>query len=163
MVIGIDAAALAYRDGRPGSAGGGSWSAGASIGAALGIGLDAELLATWPDSGAAWMRAAVGADWSIGRIVLAAEYYYNGGGSEADRTAPGSHNAYAAVSWAALDLATFAASGTIGISAESWSAALSASISAAQNAEIAAYARLSRPGGRLPMALEVGTTLKIVF
>jgi hypothetical protein len=163
LVLGIDAAALAYRDGRPESAGSGSWSAGAAIGADLGVGVDAEVLAAWPDSGGAWMRAALGADYSIGRLVLAAEYYYNGGGPEADPAAPGSHNAYAAASWAALDLASFGASGTIGFSARSWSAALSASISAAQNAQLTAYARLSRPGDGLPMALDTGAMLAVKF
>ncbi len=163
MVLGIDAAALAFRDGRPGSAGGGSWNAGAAVGADLGLGLDAEVLATWPDSGEAWMRAALGADWSIGRLVLAAEYYYNGGGPAADPAAPGSHNAYAAASWAALDLASFSASGTVGFSAESWSAALSASISAAQNAQVVAYARLSRPGAGQSAALEIGASMTVKF
>jgi len=163
MLLGIDAAALAYRDGRPGSALSGSWSAGAAIGADLGLGIDAEILASWPDSGEAWLRAALGADYSIGRLVLAAEYYYNGGGPAADAAAPGAHNAYAALSWAALDLASFAASGTIGFSERSWSSALSASISAAQNAQIAVYARLSRAGESLPTGLEAGASLTVIF
>jgi hypothetical protein len=161
FALGADAAAVAFRDGA--AQGGGSWSAGASLHADLVLGLDAELLATWSDSGDAWARAAAGADYSFGDFVAAVEYYFNGGGAAADRAAPGSHNAYAALSWMAGDFLALAASSILGISTESWSAALSASVDAAQNASVEAYARIARAGAGAPISLEAGAAISVKF
>jgi hypothetical protein len=162
FLAGVDAAAIAFRDGgRAGAAG--AWSAGASLHADIELGLDAELLAAWDDDGGAQARAAAGADYSIGDFILAAEYYYNGGGAGADRTAPGSHNAYASIAWRASDFVAISASAILGISEEAWSATLSASVDAAQNADLASYARLSTTGPAAPLALEAGASIAIKF
>jgi hypothetical protein len=163
LVAGVDAAAIAFRDGAAASPGADSWSAGASAHADLGLGLDAEAIATRADSGELWARAALGADWSFGDFVLAAEYYYNGGGAAADRMAPGSHNAYAAISWKAGDFVAVNAASILGLSARSWSATLSASIDAAQNAAVEAYARIAAVDSGEPPALEAGAALTVKF
>ncbi len=63
------------------------------------------------DGGGAALRALAGFDASFGDFVLACEYYYNGGGQEADPLFPGAHNLYAALSWEAADYHTLAFSG----------------------------------------------------
>ena len=85
------------------------------------------------------LRAAAGVDWSIGDFVMAAEYYYNGGGADADPLFPGSHNAYTSLVWNATAL--FSLTGTLiwDISDGSGTALLLASLSAAQNAVFQAY------------------------
>jgi hypothetical protein len=159
---GVDAAAIAFRDGGRGGAAG-AWSAGASLHADIELGLDAELLASWDDDGGARARAAAGADYSIGGFILSAEYYYNGGGAGADRTAPGSHNAYASIAWKASDFIALSATAILGISEEAWSATLSASVDAAQNADLASYARLSMTGPSAQLALEAGASISVKF
>jgi hypothetical protein len=163
LVAGVDAAAIGFRDGAAGPPDAGSWSAGAAAHADLGLGLDAEAVATWADAGESWARAALGADWSFGDFVLAAEYYYNGGGAAADRTAPGSHNAFTSIAWKATDFVSFGASWVAGLSTGSWSATLSASIDAAQNAAVEAYARLAAADSGRPPALEAGAALTVKF
>jgi hypothetical protein len=85
------------------------------------------------------LRAAGGADYSLGDFVVAAEYYYNGCGAASDLLFPGSHNAYGSISWKASEL--FRLSGTLiwDISDESGACTLLASESVAQNASLSGF------------------------
>lgn len=163
LVLGIDTALLGYRDGRSSSAGGKSWNAGLALGADIGLAIDAEALVTLPDSGDASLRAALGADYSIGRLVVAAEYYYNGGGLQADPAALGSHNAYLSLALNASDLVSLAAAGMVGLPNGSWKTSVTASISAAQNADLGCFAMLSSAGSWSTAMLESGLSLRVKF
>ncbi len=164
LVWGIDAALIGYRDGRPGAAGGGSWNAGLALGADIGLAIDAEALVTLPDSGDSWLRAALGADYSIGRLVVAAEYYYNGGGPQADLATPGTHNAYLAVSLKAAELLSIGAAGIVGLSNDTWKTSCTATISAAQNADLGCFIMLSSSAGAWDTTiLDSGISLTVKF
>ncbi len=160
LLSGVDAAAIGYRDG-----GAGAWSFGTDFKVDLGLSLDGEALCSIPDAGTAWVRAACGADYSFGDFIVAAEYYYNGGGATADPNAPGSHNAFATLSWKASDFLAVAATLVDGISSGSWTAALTASLDAAQNAELGAYARCVYLGtaSPAPWIAESGLDIKVKF
>jgi hypothetical protein len=160
LVAGVEGAAIGYRDGASGT-----WNLGADFQADLLLGWNGEAVYSRPDSGEGWLRASGGADYSFGDFVVAAEYYYNGGGAEADPNAPGSHNAYASLAWRATDFLSLAASLVDGISERAWSAALTASLDAAQNAVLAAYARLSRLGeaAPYPRVAEAGIDVLVKF
>lgn len=160
LLAGVDCAALAYREGAAGS-----WNIGGDFKADLGISLDGAALYSKPDSSAGFIRASGGADYSFGDFLVAAEYYYNGGGAAADANAPGSHNVYVALSWSATDFLTVAASLIDGLSAGSWVSALTASLDAAQNAAVAAYARLGHAGSSAagPWTAESGLSLSVKF
>jgi hypothetical protein len=164
---GVDGALIACRDGgRDSAASGASWRVGADLKTDLVVGLDAEALYTLADTGVAWLAAAGGADYSIGRLDLSAEYYYNGGGSEADSSAPGAHNAYGAVSWRATDFVRIVGSCIAGFSAKSLVSTLIASMDAAQNATISAYAKLSCAGlgeASWTRTAEAGLELEVKF
>jgi hypothetical protein len=163
LVLGIDAALLGYRDGRSSSTAGKSWNAALVLGADIGLAVDAEALVTLTDSGDAWLRAALGADYSIGRFIVAAEYYYNGGGAPADPATPGSHNAYLSLALTASDLLSLAAAGTVDLPNGAWKASVTASISAAQNADFGCFAMLSSAGSLSTAMLESGLSLRVKF
>jgi hypothetical protein len=160
LVAGIDGAALAFRDGSSGT-----WNLGGDFKADLVLGLNGEALYSVPGSGAGWLRAAGGADWSFGDFIVAAEYYYNGGGIAADLNAPGAHNLYAALSWKASDFLSFSATYVDGLSAGAWLSYLGAALDAAQNASVAAYARLGYlgPSANPPWLAETGLDITIKF
>jgi hypothetical protein len=162
---GVDAALLACRDGGSGSATR-AWSFGCDFKTDLVVGIDGEALYTVPDSGSGWLRAAGGADYSFAGFIVAAEYYYNGGGAEADSSAPGSHNAYACLSWKASDFATVSATCVAGLSERTCVAVLSADFDAAQNARVSCYARIAATGlgeSAWADAAEAGASLKVMF
>src|SRR5208283_4296885 len=105
LVAGIDGALTSARAGK-------GWMFGADFKADVEIGIYGDAAYTLADSGQAGaLRAAAGADWSIGDFVMAAEYYYNGGGAEADPLFPGVHNAYVSLVWNATEL--FSLTGTL--------------------------------------------------
>lgn len=164
LVAGVDAAALAFRDGGRGGAAG-SWNLGADFKADLVLGFDGELLWSQPDRGSPWLRAAGGADYSLGDFIAAAEYYYNGGGAAADANAPGAHNVYAALSWKASDFLSVTATLVDGLSSGSWISALTAALNAAQNATLDAYARLGHQGSAAapPWLGELGMDITVRF
>jgi hypothetical protein len=158
LVGGFDAAALAWRDN-----GASTWNLGGDFKTDLVIGLDGQALWSRPDSREGWLRAALGADWSIGDFVAQVEYYYNGGGPAADPGASGSHNLYAALSWKASDFLSLAASLVDGLSEGTWSPTLSATLDAAQNASLLAYARAIKAGPAPSWSTEAGLDMTIKF
>jgi hypothetical protein len=159
LVAGIDGALTMARAGK-------GWMFGADFKTDLEIGIYGAAAYTLPDSGQAGaLRAAAGADWSIGDFIMAAEYYYNGGGADADPLFPGSHNAYASLVWNATEL--FSLTGTLiwDISDGSGTALLLGSFSAAQNATFQAYLKGGYdPGlGAARARVEAGANIEIKF
>jgi hypothetical protein len=158
LLAGIDGALTAARTGN-------GWAFGADFKADLEIGLYGDVIYELPDSGQAGsFRAAGGADWSIGDLVMAAEYYYNGGGAAADILFPGTHNLYASLLWKATEL--FDLSGTLiwDIADESGTALLLATLSAAQNATFQAYlkgALAQGPGTQV--GVQAGVDIEVKF
>jgi len=134
LVPGLDSGALAAHED-------GAWLAGADFKLDWELSLYGEGLYSLPESGGeGFFRAAAGADWSVGDLVLAAEYYYNGDRPAAeDPYQAGAHNLYAALSWGASDLASLRAYGIWDICDETGSAVLALYLSAAQNADLGLY------------------------
>jgi len=131
----VDAAAVAARDGA-----GRGWLFGADFKTDLEVGLTAEAVYDLPDAGGwGWVRAAGGVDWSIGDFILAAEYYYNGGGASADLLFPGTHNAYASVTWKASELVQAALVVIADINQRAGTLTLTTRVSAAQNADVTVF------------------------
>ena len=131
----VDAAVVAARDGA-----GRGWLFGADFKTDLVVGITGEAMYDRPDSGGwGWVRAAGGVDWSIGDFILAAEYYYNGGGSAADLLFPGTHNAYASVTWNPSELFQATLTVIADMEGQTGSATLLTRVSAAQNADVTAF------------------------
>ena len=131
----VDAAVVAARDGA-----GKGWVFGADFKTDVVVGLTGEAVYDLPDAGGwGWVRAAAGVDWSIGDFMLAAEYYYNGGGAAADLLFPGTHNAYASVTWNASQLLQAALVVIANIEQRSGTATVTTRVSAAQNADVTAF------------------------
>jgi len=159
LVAGIDGALTSARAGK-------GWMFGADFKADVEIGIYGDAAYTLPDSGQAGaLQAAAGADWSIGDFVMAAEYYYNGGGADADPLFPGSHNLYASLAWNATEL--FSLTGTViwDVSGRSGTVLLLASLSAAQNATFQAYLEADDvPGlGAARAGLQAGLNIEVKF
>jgi hypothetical protein len=158
LVAGIDGALTTARAGK-------GWMFGADFKADVEIGIYGNAAFTLPDSGQPGaLRAAAGADWSIGDFVMAAEYYYNGGGAEADPLFPGTHNLYASLLWNATEL--FSLSGTLiwDIIDGSGSALLLGSLSAAQNAVFQAYLKAGYDQPLAPGAgVQAGLNIEVKF
>jgi hypothetical protein len=139
----VDAAVMAARDGA-----GRAWLAGADFKADLVVGIYGDAIYAQPESGGrGFLRAAAGADWSFGDFVLAAEYYYNGGGSSADVLYPGAHNVYGSLTWKATELVVLSISGAVDVEGGAGTGTLLAQISAAQNADITAYVQAAHGNG----------------
>lgn len=157
LAPGLDSGALAaYKDG--------GWLAGADFKLDWAASLYGEALYALPESGGeGLLRAAAGADCSLGDLVLAAEYYYNGGLSSAeDPYRAGAHNLYAALSWGASEFASLRASGTLDLSDWTGSAVLALYLSAAQNADLALY--VSGKGmGESGYSAQAGLDLTVKF
>ncbi len=131
----IDAAAVAARDGADKG-----WVFGADFKTDVEVGLTGEATYFEPDAGGwGWVRAAAGVDWSIGDFILAAEYYYNGGGAGADLLFPGTHNAYASVTWTPSQLFQASLAVIANIEQATGTGTLLTRISAAQNADVTAF------------------------
>ncbi len=131
----VDAAAVAARDGLLKG-----WLFGADFKTDLVVGLTGEAIYDQPDSGGwGWVRAAAGVDWSVGDFILAAEYYYNGGGSAADLLFPGTHNITASVTWNASELLQLSLSVIGDVERAAGTATFTAQVSAAQNADLTAF------------------------
>ena len=138
-----DAAVMAARDGA-----GRAWLAGADFKADLVIGFYADAVYAQPDAGGWGMvRAAAGADWSIGDFIIAAEYYYNGGGASADLLYPGTHNLYGSLTWTASQLVLLSLTGVVDLEGGAGTGTLLAQVSAAQNADVTAYVQAARGSG----------------
>lgn len=131
----VDAAVVAARDGA-----GKGFQIGADFKTDLEVGLTGEAVYFQPDDGGwGWVRAAAGLDWSGGDFILGAEYYYNGGGAAADPLFPAAHNASASVTWNASQLFRAALDVIANIEAQTGTATLVATVSAAQNADVTAF------------------------
>jgi hypothetical protein len=159
FIAGLDSSVLASRDGD-----GRFWNAGADFKTDLVVGLNGEALCSIPDSGRPWLRAALGTDYSIGDFVMAAEYYYNGGGARADLSAPGRHNGYASLVWKASDFVRLAGQVAADLVSGNWTGSAQAILDAAQNASAALYAKLGREdSGPAPWSAELGLSLAVKF
>lgn len=157
LIAGIDGALTTARAGK-------GWMFGADFKADIEVGIYGDVAFTLPDSGQAGaLRAAAGVDWSIGDFVMAAEYYYNGGGAEADTLFPGSHNLYASLLWNATEL--FSLSGTViwDIADGSGTALLLGSLSAAQNATFQAYLKAGYESSTAQVSVQAGLNIEVKF
>jgi hypothetical protein len=138
---------LAARDGSPAGAGG-SWELGGDFKVDLGASLYGDAVYELPDSGSGSLRAAGGADWSFDiadrKVVVAAQYYYEGTGASADPLFPGKDNLYASVSWAAGDFFSLSSNAIWQIDEKALQATLIFTWNAAQNADLSFYAQASR-------------------
>ncbi len=158
LVAGIDGALTAARAGK-------SWMFGADFKADIEVGIYGDVAYALPDSGQAGaLRAAAGADWSIGDFVMAAEYYYNGGGVEADPLFPGTHNLYASLVWNATELFSLSGNVILDITDGSGTALLLGSLSAAQNATFQAYLKAGyNPAAAARASLQAGLNIEVKF
>ena len=138
---------------------------GADFKADVEIGIYGDVAYTLQDSGRdGTLRAAAGADWSTGDLVMAAEYYYNAGGVDADPLFPGSHNLYTSLLWNATEL--FSLSGTLiwDVSDGSGTFLLLGSLSATQSATLQAYLKAGYdPGLAERASLQTGVTIEVKF
>ena len=159
LLPGLDSGALAAYRGSDGD-----WLAGADFKLDLGASFYGEALYAQPESGSeGFLKAAAGADWSVGDFVLAAEYYYNGGRAAADDPyGAGAHNLYAALSWGATDFASLRAYGTWDITDDAKKAVLALSLSAAQNADLALFLS-GADAGASGHSVEAGADLTVKF
>jgi hypothetical protein len=159
LVLGVDGALSASRDGS-----GKASNLGVDFKADLGLGFYGDFTYALPDSGASGnYRAAGGADWSFGDFIVAAEYYYNGGGPEADLLFPDSHNVYGDITWRASELLDVSLSVIWDISGESGTGILLASLSAAQNATLSVYGKAIWGEGDAKISGQGGAAIEVSF
>jgi hypothetical protein len=145
----VDGALMAARDGS-----GKGWVFGADFKADIVLGIYGEAIYELPDSGLAGVfRAAAGADWSFDNFILAAEYYYNSGGSDADPLFPGAHNVYASLTWTPTELVQCSALTFFDVIGGTGTVTILTAISVAQNASLKVFLQ----GGNSPAGLGVGT------
>jgi hypothetical protein len=150
LLGGVDGAVMAARDGA-------GTVLGADIKADLEIGFYGEAAYELHDSGASGtLKAAAGADYSFGDFIVAAEYYYNGGGEECDPLFPGSHNAYGSITWRATELFALTGSAVWDASGGTGTGTLLADISATQNATFDAFLQCSYGGSSYGLAFGSG-------
>jgi hypothetical protein len=137
LVLGVDGALSAARDGAARTS-----YFGADFKADLEVGFYGDLSYALPDSGAEGSyRAAGGADWSTGDFIFEAEYYYNGGGSEADPLFPGLQNLFGEVTWRTTEFLSVSPSIIWDLTDSSGTGMLLVSLWAAQNATLVVYAK----------------------
>jgi hypothetical protein len=183
-VAGIDLGLIAAREGSRGS-----WIAGGDARADLGISLYAEAVGELSDSVVdgiddgvdgsggeqASARVAAGTDWSTpigqdGRLLLAAEYYYNGSGAVADPEFPGSHNAYASAAWVVDEYLELSLNCVWALSEGSVVATAAAALDLAQGAALDIFARVTRSdatgdesGEAANISAQAGAGLRLYF
>jgi hypothetical protein len=148
LVGDVDGAVMAAHDGT-----GKGWVLGADFKADIVVGVYGE--ATWllPDSGGPGAaRAAVGADWSFGDFIVAAEYCYNGVGAAADPLFPGAHNAWFSLAWTPTELVQVSASTFVSLMEGTGTVTVLTSVSVAQNAALEIFLQ----GGNSPAGLGLG-------
>jgi hypothetical protein len=159
LVMGVDGALTAARDGEAATS-----SIGADFKADLGAGIYGDLIYSRPDSGSSGsLRAAGGADWSFGDFIVAAEYYYNGGGVAADLLFPDAQNLYADLTWRVSEFLNVSSSAIWDLGGQSGDLLILGSWSAAQNAGLSAYAKLLWGQSSLSQGLQLGATLELSF
>jgi hypothetical protein len=172
LVLGVDGALSAARDGAARAS-----YFGADFKADLEVGFYGDISYALPDSGALGScRAAGGADWSTGDFIFAAEYYYNGGGVEADPLFPGLQNLYGEITWRATEFLSVSPSIIWDLSDNSGTGTLLVSLWAAQNATLVVYGKAiwgegtgtfagsaGLIGGIATVAGQLGATITISF
>ncbi|HUX39201.1 MAG TPA: hypothetical protein VMV44_14975 [Rectinemataceae bacterium] len=126
--------------------------------------------------GTSWARAVAGLDWSVGDFVLAAEYYWNGGGSaevtSIDPSFPARQYLFATGLWSISDFTSLSLSATSGstglLSPEApWRLTSVFSLDVSQNASLGASLDLLR-GNFASMSgagwtTSLGATLAVKF
>jgi hypothetical protein len=139
------------------------WQAGGDFKLDMGPGVYGEALLVEPrDGGAGRLRASVGADWSAGDFILAAEYYYNGGvAASADPYGADEHNLSASLTWECGQFVTLTASGLMSSGGGATATAL-ATIDVAQDTKLSLYAEGIFPSSADPSA-EAGLQLRYSF
>jgi len=159
LVLGVDGALSAARDGAARTT-----YVGADFKADLEAGFYGDFSYALPDTGAAGSyRAAGGADWSFGDFIVAAEYYYNGGGAGADPLFPDSHNLYGDLIWQASEFLDVSGSVIWDLSGRSGTGTILASYSVAQGATLGVYGKASWGGGAAAVGGQLGATLEVSF
>lgn len=150
LLAGVDGALVTARDGT-----GKGWVFGADFKADLEIGFYGEATYELYDSGqTGTFKAAGGADYSFGDFILAAEYYYNGGGASSDPLFPGAHNLYGSIAWTPTQLIRASGTGIWDIGNGAGTVTLLITVSASQNATVGAYVQGSN--GRAGYGLGYG-------
>jgi len=165
---GVDGALMAARDG----AGKGTVF-GADFKADLEIGFYGEATYEIYDSGqTGTFKAAAGADYSFGDFIVAAEYYYNGGGVASDPLFPGSHNIYGSITWNTTELLQFSSTVVWDVTDSTVTGTLVASLSAAQNVTLSGFLQysygqssygLAFGSGPSPWSAEAGLSIQVRF
>ena len=145
-----------------------SWIVGGDFKADLGPSLYGDAVYELPDSGGGSLRAAAGADWSFDlaerKLVLAAQYYYEGTGADADPLFPGKDNLYASLAWAAGDFFSLSANSIWQIDAKIAQATLIFAWDAAQNAAMDFNAQASSSAGSdAALTVVAGARLEVKF
>ncbi len=158
-VIGsLDGAAIAAHDGAKKA-----WLLGADFKTDLELGVVGDAVYEIPDAGGGELRAVAGLDYSFGFLVVALEYYYNGGGALADPFFPGRHNGYASLSLGATELASISAVAIVDLEAGTGSLLLLASLNLAQNADLELFLKGSRVTGCDGYAASSGMGIVVKF
>ncbi len=162
---GLDLGLLGARRGGGASAQA-SWLAGADLKLDLGPSFFGELSLAMPDAGGEpVLRAAWGADWSIGDLVLAGEYYWNGGLSPGlDPYGAGSHNAYLSLAWRASDFLSLVSRLQWSSAQDALSGMVLAYLDVAQGARASLYLDLGRSdSASLALTALLGAGLSLAF
>jgi len=159
LLLGVDGAVTVARDGAARTT-----LVGADFKADLELGVYGDAVYALPDSGGPGsVRAALGADWSLGDFIVAAEYYYNGGGRAADGLFPDTHNLYADLLWRLTEFSSLSASSILDLSGRSGQATLLSSFSAAQGTTVSLYLQ-GLWGASLPtLACQAGAIIELAF
>lgn len=162
---GLDLGLLGARRGGSASAQA-SWLAGADLKLDLGPSFFGELSLAMPDTGGEpILRVAGGADWSIGDLVLAGEYYWNGGLAPAlDPYGAGSHNAFLSLTWRASDFLSLVSRLQWSSAQDALSGMVLAYLDVAQGAQASLYLSLGRSdSASLPLTALLGLGLSLGF
>ncbi|MBN1242670.1 MAG: hypothetical protein JXA15_08190 [Spirochaetales bacterium] len=161
--FGVDGGLIAGRDG-----GRGDWLAAADVQFDLGATFRGEVLLRYSDSGDARVSAMAGLDWSLGDLLMGAEYYRNGDGAAGAvplSGAPGAaseHYLFATLGWQAGDFASLSASALAELDEGLWAPALALTVDATQSADLVVALRgLADSGGVVSAAL--AATLELSF
>jgi hypothetical protein len=153
---------------RDGSAAGsvGAWELGGDFKVDFGPSFYGDAIYELPDSGSGSLRAAVGADWSFDladrKLVLAAQYYYEGTGASADPLFPGKHNIYASIAWAAGDFFSLSSNVIWRLDDGASQTTVILAWDAAQNASLDVYIQASASSGSAFVGL-FGSMLEVKF
>jgi hypothetical protein len=91
-----------------------------------------------------WLRAVGGFDWSTGDLVVAGEYYWNGGGAAADPSFPARHYLFASLSWASSEFLRLSVAGTIDLTGGAARLQAFIALDSSQNSSLLAFIDATR-------------------